>query len=207
MTRRQKLLIGLTAAGFAAAVAGAATVAGCVVAAPETAAAPPAPLARIAAMMSLVEPGFAAGAAGFGATGVSVAGTDAAAAGMDVATASGAGATSGVETSTAGVNVPSAAAAFCARIFAKISAVEGFFSSISIHFPHGMPAGQRCRHSLPALSTDGFWQHHCGLTTNAAESLQNFSEPRKGNHAVTMGFAVTQRVRWNRFTSLRDSQR
>jgi len=79
--------------------------------------------ARIAARMSFVDPGFAAGAAGFVAAAADTVGssTDAAA---------GAGLAAGV--STAGTD--EAAAAFCARILARMSEVEGFFSSISVRF-------------------------------------------------------------------------
>ena len=34
---------------------------------------------------------------------------------------------------------------------------------------------------MPAVRTDGFWQHPFRLTTNATESFRNFSEPRNGN--------------------------
>lgn len=105
--------------GFASTFAAAASGAGV-----EVAAAGDPAFARMAAMMSLVEPGFAEGAGGFGA-----AATDAVASGTE-ATA-GAGLTA--EASAAGTN-EAAAAAFCARILARMSEVDGFFSSISIRF-------------------------------------------------------------------------
>lgn len=74
--------------------------------------------------MSFVEPGFAAGATGFGAATADAAGslTDAVA---------GLGLEAGVSDEGAD---EAAAAAFCARIFARMSEVEGFLSSISIRF-------------------------------------------------------------------------
>ena len=94
-----------------------------------------APLARIAARMSFVEPGLTPGAAGFGASGFGM--SEAGTAGTS---ATGAAAASAVGT---GAGASAAAAAFWARIFAKISDVGGFFSSISIHFPRGMAADRQ----------------------------------------------------------------
>jgi hypothetical protein len=118
--------------------------------------------------MSLVEPGLAAGAAGFGAAG---AGDSAAAGGSEAPDATG---------GSGGVSDAAAAAAFCARIFAKISAVEGFFSSISTHFSREWPWFDTVDTQCPPLVTRGFWQHPNGLTTNQAETSRYFSEPRNG---------------------------
>ena len=89
-----------------------------------------APPARIAAMISFVEPGLAAVGAGttvFGGAGTTDFGT--VAAGATVST--GAAMDSGAGALAAGAaSVAPDAAAFCARIFARISEVEGFFSSM-----------------------------------------------------------------------------
>ena len=159
------------ASGFAAEASGAGAGEGAEAA---TAGAPP--LARIAAMMSLVEPGFVAGAAGFGAaaSGAAASETEAAA-----GAAAGAGLTAGA--SAAGAD--DAAAAFWARILARMSEVEGFFSSISIRFRRAGEERLNCTDQCAPtdcarLVTRGFWQHPFGLTTTRTESIWNFSEAR-----------------------------
>lgn len=175
------------AAGAVAALAGTAAAG-----AAASGAAAPAFLARMAARMSAVEPGLAAGAAGF------------AGAASTGAAAIGAGSVWGAG-SAAGAGVLPAAAAFWARIFARMSAVDGFFSSIanqrrvrtvSVSGAHrtrkmsqnvtcvGLPSPRNpvgnTGSDTPALEgTSGFWHDLRKLTTGPIILFQVFLRSKK----------------------------